>query len=73
MWIPDHLWASMHGEGVSLWVAYFLISVFITISADKENEGLVEFFKARNPTTDLSLNVDSLLTKPIVVSDPTCS
>ena len=36
--------------------------------ADKESEGLVEFFKVRNPTTDLSLNVNSLLTKPIVVS-----
>lgn len=45
----------------------------VTVAADKETEGLVEFFKVRNPTTDLSLNVDSLLTKPIVVSDPCAS
>lgn len=36
------------------------------ILATGENEALINFFKARNPTTDLSLNVDSLLTKPIV-------
>ena len=40
----------------------------LMLLADKESEGLVEFFKVRNPTTDLSLNVNSLLTKPIVVS-----
>lgn len=32
-----------------------------------ENGALIDFFKVRNPTLDLRLNVDSLLTKPIVV------
>lgn len=31
-----------------------------------ENGALIDFFKVRNPTLDLSLNVDSLLAKPIV-------
>lgn len=44
-----------------------IIITFPHYTATGENEALINFFKARNPTTDLSLNVDSLLTKPIVV------
>ena len=36
--------------------------------AAEDNKALIEFFRVRNPTTNPSLNVDSLLAKPIVVS-----